>query len=120
MSIIDALDKAAADLAQHGIALVRSANGQDSGDAWCDAVEQHGERIALIHIVDGEWLPRPRQRAWRRQQGWFDVTQLKVSYPWEDVETGAVVRAALVAQGLRVEWAGSGRDAIHILDVERA
>jgi hypothetical protein len=115
MSIIDSLDKAAADLAQQGITLVRSANSKSSDGAWCDAVERHGERIALIHLVDGVWSPWPRQRGVFYDREWFNMTRLKVRYSWKDVATGAAVRAALAAQGFRVEWDGSSRDTVHIV-----
>ncbi|GAA2623924.1 hypothetical protein GCM10010399_64060 [Dactylosporangium fulvum] len=113
MTIYDTLTgPVSAELHQRGITLVISANGQTRGDAWCDAVAQHGDRVASIHLTDGRWVDgRPR---YYDDRGYYDATVLRVSYPWDDVETGTLIRDVLVKHGLTVEWEGDGAHAIVI------
>jgi hypothetical protein len=102
-------------LARIGITLVVNTGVVTRGDAWCDAVEKHGERIAHIYIEDGEWRRgEPWQQDLFRDRAWHPLRMLRVSYPWANVKFGAVVARILLACGLNVQWNGSGESAIQI------
>lgn len=113
MTIHDTLTgPVAAALAEHGITVVLSANSRTARTAWSEATEQHGERIAHIHLTDGVWTGgRPRYYS---DFGADNATVLRVSYPFGDVKTGALIRDTLAAHGLNVTWDGDGANAIRI------
>lgn len=114
-TVKEALDAAAADLAEAGLTLVISTRQMTSGDAWCDAVEKHGGRIALIHFEGGWWeRGRPHVRDDFRNRAVIPLSRLYVSFPWDDAEAGACIRDTLNAHGLKVEWSGDPTNAVQI------
>jgi len=106
-----ALETAGADLTRQGITLVLSAGPKTTGDAWCDATEKHGERIALIHLPDGTWRGGPRYHS---PDNPVPASTLYVSYPWDDVDVGVVIYRILAAHGFDLDWDGDPTDAIQI------
>ena len=107
------LEAVGADLAKDDVTLVVPIGSHSTrGDAWCDAVEKHGEQIALIHLKPGFWSGgRP---LYRTSDGYVAASVLYVSYPWEDTKIGKRIHDALVTHRLTVEWDGDGTSAIAI------
>lgn len=98
-----------ADLAENGITLVLSQGGQTDGDAWVDAT-QHGDRVANIHLLDGDWATMQHQ-PWHQ---WIPVTSLKVSFPIDDTAAGELITEILNRHGFITDWSGDPSYAIFI------
>lgn len=91
-SVYDRIDIAAAHLAEHGIKLVIDTNSQRTpGDAWVDAEEVHGERIAFIHTQDR-----------------YLAGEVTVFYRY----VARRVINAFTAAGCAVEWSGEACNAV--------
>jgi hypothetical protein len=80
----------AADLAENGITLVLSQGGRTHGDAWVDAT-RHGDRVANIHLLDGNWATMQHQPGYQ----WIPVTSLKVSFPFDDTSPARIAVTVL-------------------------
>jgi hypothetical protein len=102
-------------LAQAGITLVVNTGIVTRGDAWCDAVEKHGEKIAHLYIEDGAWRHgEPWQQELGHQREWHPLRMLKVSYPYKNHKMGFAIARVLKAAGLNVQWSGDATQAIQI------
>lgn len=100
----------------HDITLILSSGTSTRADAYTDAVEHYGVKLAVIHLEDGQWGGhRPRRRDLFRDRAWHDVKVLMVDYPWNDATVGGLVRDVLVSAGFTVEWNGDGTQALEIV-----
>jgi hypothetical protein len=99
-------------LAKLGITLVVNTGVVTRGDAWCDAVERHGEWIAHIYLEDGQWIRG--EPFYDGRNGWEPAQVLRVSYPWNNRKAGFAIARVLQACGLNIQWDGRGESAIQI------
>ena len=103
----------AADLADYGVTLVLSADWQTRGDAWCDATDEHGPRVALIHLTDGRWINgRPVYVEYPGDR--VPARELHVDYQYGDDATGRLIAETLKSHGFTVEWNGNGGQTVTI------
>jgi hypothetical protein len=116
MTIRQTLEAIAADLAEHDITLVVPSirfpavtqpnlligTGTRS-DVFGDAIEEHGERIVVLHLRDGFWAGG---------HPYFKVRE--IIYMWGVTEIGKRVYDAFTSHGLTVEWAGGGANVMQV------
>ena len=109
----DRFDAATATLAQQGIPLIVTTTQQTSGDAWCDAAEQHGNRIAFIHVRGGRWNG-PHEYRWRDGADAGPVRTLYVSFHYDDLPVAEAIVSAFTDAGFRTEWDGESFHSVQV------